>query len=85
MRYIEWQDTDILDLYEEFNVVKIYTEIDDAGIVCREIGIDEHGKIAHKFPSENYQHGRYGLFDNQVVECEDEGINKSLFDDLWDK
>lgn len=68
MHYRKWDERDIEGLYESEGILIVYTEIDNIGNVVGEIGLNDSGKVVHKFPSALYPRGTYGLFDNQRVD-----------------
>ncbi|MFH2043998.1 MAG: hypothetical protein ABIK92_02505 [Pseudomonadota bacterium] len=86
MFYLKWTEPDIADLGAFDKMVVLYTEIDNEGIVHKEIGLDNAGKVIHKSPSSHYRYGEYGIFDNQKVALPNEKANltKEEFDRLWE-
>jgi len=63
-------------------LVELYTEIDDAGLVTREVGVDRAGGVVHRAPSSK---NPYGLFDSQTVEMveRENDITQEAFERLW--
>lgn len=86
MYYYKWSEKEIQQLQSVGGMVNLYTEIDPDGNVRREIGLNQSGKVIHKFPSNLYPNGRYGLFDNQKVIVTDRSstIAKDEFEKLWE-
>lgn len=83
--YLKWTQEDVTGL-ESFGGIKtLYTEIDDAGKVFREIGVNKEGKVVHKCPSAFHQYGQYGIFDNQRIKISNDkpSITKEEFEKLW--
>ncbi len=87
MHYCKWNEQELKGLKSINDMVILYAEIDSDGKVRREIGLNQSGKVVHKFPSVSRQHGTYGLFDNQIVQLSirDSGITKDEFEKLWEK
>ncbi len=85
MYYRKWTEDDLQGLKSIGGLVTLYTEIDSEGNVRRELGLDETGKVIHRFPSSLFPHGQYGLFDNQKVSVS--GLTLSTardeFERLW--
>jgi hypothetical protein len=88
MRYLSWDEGSASGLGSQApGLVQVWTEVDDAGVVCRELGFDAEGHIAHRCPSDWYRHGTYGLFDSariEVVGTEDD-IEPAEFERRWDE
>ena len=87
MFYFKWNEDDLQGLQSVTGMVLLYTEVDSDGNILREIGLDKSGRILHKFPSNSYPHGKYGLFDNQRVKVPDlqSTAIKEEFDKLWQR
>jgi len=84
VKYIEWDIDSIQNMSSISGMIKLYTEIEDDGSVCREIGINQEGIVIHKFPSDHFKQGKYGLFDNQIVEVKETvSLDKNNFELLW--
>lgn len=81
MRYIKWTKAEAYGL-EDLGISLLLTEVDPKGLVTREIGLDQEGRVVHRAPSvEN----SYGYFDNLPVLVEDESrsISATEFENLW--
>ena len=66
-------------------IVELWTEANDDGVVVREVGLDDRGRVVHRMPSEVFPHGTYGLFDMAVVSPEPQAGDPSRgdFDERW--
>lgn len=86
MYYIKWTPDDIKGMEDE-GITALYTEIDSDGNVCREIGLDNLGRIVHMCPADSFRLGTYGLFDNQRVDISQRpsNITHEEFERLWNK
>lgn len=63
MFYMRWTIKEIGNLHD-FGVFEIWTEVDETGLVKKELGFDERKKIVYKIPSDQRS---YGFFDNQLI------------------
>lgn len=81
MTYLRWMiDKDIAGRLPD-GIVELYTEVDDAGRVSREVGLDDRGNVVHRAPSSRHP---YGLFDNQMIQSDGHGdITHEAFERLW--
>jgi hypothetical protein len=84
MYYIRWTEREIHDLGKGSPLRVLLTEVNSAGRVLREIGLDSEGSVAHKAPTRRDQ---YGLFDNQVVDARSlqSNFGRETFEQLWEK
>ena len=87
MYYCKWTEKDVKGLRSSDGIVILYAEIGDDNISHREIGVNEAGEVVHKFPSDSYRYGKYGLFDNQKVIISNSSplITKEEFEKLWNE
>jgi len=86
MRYLKWTNEEFFGLSNINGMVVLFTE-DFKGVVYREIGFDEQGKLVHKCPDPRFEDGEYGLFDLSVITVvEDVRMEMSAeeFMSLWD-
>ena len=85
--YLKWTEEDVTGLHSFSGIKTLYIEIDDAGNVHREIGVNKEGKVVHKCPSAFHQYGQYGILDNQKVMISDfrSTITKEEFEKLWEQ
>ena len=83
--YCRWNEDDIKGLYSTSQISSLYTESNEQGVVLREIGLDDLGKIIHKCPSSAHPFGTRGIFDAQTVELSAKTTNltKDEFEALW--
>lgn len=81
MHYVSWTCNDITGL----DVSALLTEIDEAGFVLREIGLDEKGSVVHKCPSSEFKLGERGYFDLAKVATLnlESDIKQETFQELW--
>ena len=89
MKYIIIIDSDLEPLKDVHpNLEKVFIELDDKGLVKREIGFDSDNHIIHACPSDNKLYGkyrRYGIFDLVMFDMSvirDE-ISKEMFEKNW--
>lgn len=88
MRYLSWDEGGASGLGKQVpGLVQVWTEVDDAGAVRRELGFDAGGHIAHRFPSEWYRHGTYGLFDSARIELAgaEDDVEPAEFERCWNE
>lgn len=84
MRYIEITNklVDLKSFYPELK--KLYVEVNDDGRIFREVGINQNGKIVHKYPSETFEFGDYGIFDLNTIESNTKSdIDIKEFEQIW--
>jgi hypothetical protein len=81
MIYVRWTENEIKGLGAS-GVVTLITEISSGGVVTREAGLDEGGRVIHSSPSTK---STYGLFDNQAVSVEhlQGDLSREEFEALW--
>jgi len=76
--FLAWTERDIKGL----DFATLYTEINQFGLVTREVGINAIGMVVHKFPSQNSPRGCFDLaivnFDNLTSD-----ISMQQFEQLW--
>lgn len=82
MRYKRWTDA---DGELEDPIAELWTEIDEAGSVTREIGFDRDGHVVHLMPASGFKHGTYGLFDLALVDPRPSGsdLAPAQFETTW--
>lgn len=82
MRYLVWTESDI-DGLRDLGIHRMLTEVNDAGEIEREVGLDADGRIIHRSPSAQSAHG---LFDNQRVEAPNgTELEQEAFEDFWSR
>lgn len=67
---------------------RIFIEINAAGEVVREVGINSKGIIIHKFPNQKNKLGKYGIFDLVKIDTKNDDkdeITKSEFENQWEQ
>lgn len=84
MYYLMWDENSISGLSEYKGCVVLYTEVSSVGEVLREIGLNNSGKVCHRFPSLDEERG---LFDNQKIEPSSlkNDIAEDQFFEIWGK
>ncbi len=66
-------------------LAKIWVEIDEKGLISREIGFAADGTIRHKYPGDG-PYGRYGVFDLVCFEPSTPAdISPDRFERSWDQ
>jgi Predicted dehydrogenases and related proteins len=67
---------------------KIFVEIDEKGVVKREIGFDFDNHIIHAYPSKKHSYGRYGIFDLSAFDVStirDSQLQREEFEETWEQ
>jgi len=84
MHYIKITSEDI-DLSKFGPIDLVYLEIDNNGSTLREIGLDNNNMIVHKYPSESFEYGIYGIFDMNAFDLDslESEISKENFEKIW--
>lgn len=79
MHYLKWTETDITNL----GFAALFTEVNDHGVVTRELGIDRMGRVVHKAPT---QRDNYGVFHNIRIDLHglSDDLPPSAFNILWE-
>jgi hypothetical protein len=86
MKYLKWTESDLEGIHTVKGIVTLFTEVDDLGSVRREVGVDCHGRIVHRFPGEGSELERRGFFDNQTVSIvwgNGKLITAESFKEMW--
>jgi hypothetical protein len=81
--YIRWViGKDIHGRSPRRGVVEVFTEVDAAGFLVREIGVDATGTIRYVAPTAD---DRFGVFDGRMVQPtgRPDEITPEEFDRLW--
>lgn len=65
MRYLRWTRDDGETGPE---ISEVWTEVNNDGVVTREMGFDERMEIVHRMPSGRFPQGTYGLFDLATID-----------------
>jgi hypothetical protein len=69
MKYTIFNKLDIAGLYK-IGMDHVFVELDETGIVLREIGFDSCNRLVHKYPGVG-PYGKRGVFDNAILEVQD--------------
>lgn len=88
MRYIKLNNEFVN--FNEFveGIYEVFIELSSSGEVQREIGINSDSNIIHKFPSDDFEYGKYGIFDLAKINLSENDLNELTKDDfeiLWKK
>jgi hypothetical protein len=75
MQYLKWDEAEINGL-ARVGITVLFTEVDDGGVVLREVGLDSHKKVVHKFPHPDFPVGGRGFFDNEIVSVTNSSAGK---------
>jgi len=82
-RILLWTEGDISGLADATGLSRILTEVDDNGVVTRELGFDVEGKVIYRHPGKPTC-AKYGLFDLAKVAPSDRTeMDASEFERLW--
>lgn len=80
-----WDERDLSGI-DKLNLDQVWTEVNDTGIVLREIGLSKSGEIIYYAPSNHKMFGQ-GLFDNQRVNIRSDHRSalriEERFEELW--
>jgi hypothetical protein len=83
-RILVWTETEITGLGEGWGLSRIITEVDEQGLVTRELGYDADGKLIHRCPGEPTVSDVYGVFDLAKIAPGDRtDLEPDEFDHLW--
>jgi len=83
-RILVWTETDITGLGEGWGLSRIITEVDEQGLVTRELGYDAEGNLIHRCPGEPTVTDDYGVFDLAKIAPGDRtDLEPDEFDRLW--
>jgi hypothetical protein len=83
VRILSWLEDDPTPIP---GLARILTEIDDAGRILREVGVDAAGRVLHIAPALRGPY-RYGVFDLQTVDVRSmpaqDAVPRHEFEALW--
>ncbi|NOX85107.1 MAG: hypothetical protein GXO86_03935 [Chlorobi bacterium] len=87
MKYIKL-DSSLIDLsafYKDLTILLL--ELDDNGRITKEIGLNNRDFIIHRFPSLEFKHGKYGIFDLNTFDLSNlkDDISKEEFYNYWNR
>jgi hypothetical protein len=84
MEYLRWSEEEVANLRKHRNIHLILLEVDDEGVVTREIGLNETGDIVHAFPTVEDQRG---LFDMTPIDLTHvrSNLSSAEFEFHWDR
>ena len=82
-RFVDWGETDVGGL-PKLGLARLIAEIDDGGVVTRELGFDDHHRLVHRCPGGPGVEGTYGLFDmTKFAAGGDSDLAEDEFNRLW--
>jgi len=80
---IEWTEADIEGLSDAWGLTRIVTEVDDDGLVTRELGFDAGGILVHRHPGEPTR-AKHGVFDlAKIASSGRADMEPEEFERLW--
>jgi hypothetical protein len=82
-RILVWTEAEVTGLAATWGLSRVMTEIDERGVVTRELGIDVGGNVVHRFPG-GPTRAKHGVFDLAIIPpSEETEIGLADFDSLW--
>ncbi len=78
MFYLRWTPTELATL----DMWALYTEVDEDGFVCREVGVDADGSILHQLVPSHDSPGWFGLARLSAAMLES-NVTRAEFESLW--
>jgi hypothetical protein len=82
-RILQWTEADIEGLGDAWGLSRILTEVDDRGLVTRELGFDAEGNLVHRCPGEPTR-AAYGVFDlAKIAPTDRSDMSADEFERLW--
>ena len=83
-RILVWTEAEITGLFEAWGLSRIITEVDEEGLVTRELGYDAEGNLVHRCPGEPRVTDQHGVFDlAQIAPSHRADLDAEEFDRLW--
>lgn len=78
MFYLKWTPTELATL----DMWALYTEVDEDGWVCREVGVDAEGLIMHQLVPTSDDPGWFGLA-RLAAPMLESNVTRAEFESLW--
>ena len=83
-RILVWTEAELTGLGKAWGLSRIITEVDEQGLVRRELGFDADGNLVHRCPGEPTVTDDYGVFDLAKIAPSDRSdLEPEEFDRLW--
>jgi len=83
-RILVWTEAELTGLGKAWGLSRIITEVDEQGLVTRELGFDADGNLIHRYPGEPTVTDDYGVFDLATIAPSDRSdMEPDEFDCLW--
>lgn len=82
-RFVAWDGRSIDNLPK--NISRVFTELDEAGHVTREIGVDASGTVIYRAPRRVENRLERGLFDGALVDLQSDNATctREEFERMW--
>ncbi|MES2653129.1 MAG: hypothetical protein V4663_15415 [Bacteroidota bacterium] len=83
MYYIKQPQDDIN--FKSTSITVIYLELDVKGNSVREVAFNAQNNVVHRFPSNHYKEGTYGLFEFSPYSIDNltSDLSKAEFEEIW--
>ena len=82
-RILDWTEADIEGLSDSWGLTRVLTEVDDDGLVTRELGFDARGVLVHRHPGEPTR-AKHGIFDlAKINRTARSDLGTEEFERLW--
>jgi YD repeat-containing protein len=82
-RIMMWTEAEVTGLARAWGLSRIVTEVDEQGMVTRELGYDADGNLVHRHPGEPTR-AKYGVFDLAKIAPSEAAVMEPVeFDRLW--
>ena len=82
-RIVMWTEAEVTGLAEQWGLSRILTEVNEQGMVTRELGYDVNGNVIHRYPGEPTR-AKHGVFDlAQIAPSDTADMEPVEFDRLW--
>lgn len=83
-RILVWTEAELTGLGKAWGLSRIITEVDEQGLVTRELGFDAEGNLIHRCPGEPTVTDDYGVFDlAKIAPSDHTDLEPEEFDRLW--
>jgi hypothetical protein len=83
VRFMYW-DEETVEGLSKSGLTRLVAEIDDDGVVTRELAFDDQGRLVHRCPGGRGTEGTYGFFDMaRFAPSQESLLSKADFNELW--